>query len=398
MINIIDKEKCTGCSTCYSVCPTNAISFVADNEGFEYPKVNLDKCINCNLCEQNCPLIIQKQNLNNAKPKIYAAWNKDEIIRVNSTSGGIFSLLAEEIYKSNGIVVGAVYEKDFTIKHIITDNIETLSSLRQSKYAQSSIKGIFPLIKKHLEKKTIVLFCGTPCQVAGLKMYLNKVYANLVCVDFICRGVTSPMVYQKYLESISKTLDDEIKSVQFKNKDYGWNRFSTKVYSRNGKVYQKDRYEDSYMKGYLKYNLFIRPSCHSCKFKKMPREGDITLGDFWGIGTVKEYLDDNKGTSVIMTNSDKGNDLLNQISEKMFFEESELDKVIEGNGCLFDSIEYGKYRGYFFNNINKVSFDKIIDKIDKFSQKKTIKMIAFQYLIKCKIIIKRVLKIIGGIV
>ena len=226
------------------------------------------------------------------------------------------------------------------------------------------MSDVFKKIKKLLTEGKKILFCGTPCQVAGLKSFLKKDYDNMYLCDFICRGIASQKVYKKYLLSVQNKMGATIKKIQFKNKDFGWNLFSTKIELNSGEFYHKDRYNDEYMVGYLKYNLFIRPACHSCKFKKLPRVSDITLGDFWGIGEKSKELDSDKGTSVVLLNTKKGENLFEKIREKTIIcEECYLEDVVKGNTCLFNTVPEGNYRNYFFNHIENEDFIDLIHKI-----------------------------------
>lgn len=366
MINITDKSKCTGCSACVNVCPKQTIHFKNDYAGFRYPEVNMNNCIDCSLCEKVCPIITPVDTKNNfAEPYVKAAWNKNEEIRINSTSGGVFSALAIQFIRQGGYVVGAEYTEDYGIKHTIISDEEKIKSLRQSKYAQSELDNIFGRIKKLLNIGEKVMFCGTPCQVAGLRNYLIKDYDNLFLVDFICRGIVSQKIYKKYLESVENHSKSKVVNVHFKNKDFGWNRFSTKLTLKNGKTYHKDRYHDEYMVGYLKYNLYLRPCCNDCKFKTLPRVSDVTLGDFWGIGNSKKELDNDKGTSVVIINSKKGSDFFNQISDLLYSEDSTIEQVKKGNDCLLNIAPKGEYSDYFYKKFEKSDFIDLIHKIDE---------------------------------
>ncbi|HOA80574.1 MAG TPA: Coenzyme F420 hydrogenase/dehydrogenase, beta subunit C-terminal domain [Defluviitaleaceae bacterium] len=262
MIDTIKKELCTGCNACYNICPQDCIHMAVDNTGFKYPKVNYDKCTRCRQCIRVCP-ILNKLLLDNkwTKPKIFAAWSLDKKIRLNSTSGGIFSELAKVVLLNGGLVVGARYNKQHLVEHDIIERIEDLKKLRQSKYVQSNIGYIFRKIEKELLNNRLVAFCGSPCQVAGLLKFLKKPYENLITFDFVCRGTNSPKAYLKYLEMLERKYKSKIKRIWFKNKTYGWNRFSTRVDFKNGKTYIKDRYTDLYIRGYIEENLYMRPCC-----------------------------------------------------------------------------------------------------------------------------------------
>ncbi len=364
MINISDESKCTGCTACYNICPKEAIELVPDLEGFIYPHVRQNDCINCALCEKVCPILFP-YNCNSGLPEVYAAWNLNEDIRINSTSGGVFSAIAEQFLNAGGFVSGAEYTEDLSIKHTVISDKEHLSALRQSKYAQSDLVDHFKQLQNLLDKGERVLFCGSPCQVAGLKSFLKKDYINLFTVDFICRGIISQTVYKEYLKSVEKHSGAKIQKVHFKNKDYGWNRFSTKLTLKNGKKYHKDRYHDEYMVGYLKYNLYLRPCCYDCRFKSLPRVSDITLGDFWGIGEQDPLLDTDKGTSVILVNSNKGRDILSETAALLNMEKSSLERVSKGNMCLLNNVSKGEYRDYFFDHFETKDFIDLIHKIEQ---------------------------------
>lgn len=364
---MIDQKigvKCTGCTACKNVCPENAIQMNADEEGFSYPNVQYDMCIKCGLCIKICPVIQGIKEECYHQPEVYAAWNLDQEIRINSTSGGVFSALAKSFILSRGLVVGACYDDNFTIRHVVIEKEEDIKKLRQSKYAQSNVGDIFKVVKKYLMAGKMVLFCGTPCQSAGLQKYLRKEYSNLYCCDFICRGVISPKVYKKFLNDIGNSANSMLTKVQFKNKDFGWNRFSTKLMFDDGTVYQKDRNDDYYMRGYLKHNLYLRPSCHDCHYKKIPRISDLSLGDFWGVGKYCKNLDNDEGTSVVLVNSHKGKQLLEWMKDDLYIEQRKIEEVLAGNMCLLKSAEKGQYRDYFFENMNYYSFEKLIEKID----------------------------------
>lgn len=373
MVDKIIGDRCTGCSACMSQCPKQAITFVPNSEGFWYPRISQTECVQCNLCINTCPILKPKPNQNFSEPEVYAAWNRNEEVRLQSTSGGVFSVLAKVFIRDGGCVVGARYCDDFTISHCIIEREEDIPLLRQSKYAQSNLNYVFRDIQGRLNLGEKVLFCGTPCQSAGLQSFLGKEYSDLYTCDFICRGVISPKVYRKFLTDLSQKYGSALKSVQFKNKDYGWNRFSTKIRFQNETCYQKDRNSDYYMRGYLKHNLYLRPSCHNCQFKSFPRISDISLGDFWGIGNYQKTLDADKGTSVILVNTEKGNKLFVSIRGGLEFSERTLDEVLAGNSCLLHSAPEGEFRTFFFQRMDKIAFDKLIEMIDYKSQHLTLK-------------------------
>ena len=387
MIDNAPNCNCTGCSACVNACPVSAIAFVPNDKGFLIPKVDESKCIKCKKCLTVCPSLSPLQEKYYREPAVYAAWNKDEAIRVDSTSGGIFSALAEEIISRGGYIVGAEYDGEFEVRHTIINSQKEIKKQRQSKYTQSNLSLVFRDVKKLLDAGALVLFCGTPCQSAGLQKYLSKDYDNLFCCDFICRGVISPKVYQKFLADICPS-ESSLRKVHFKNKDFGWNRFSTKLTFEDGSFYQKDRNDDYYMRGYLRHNLYLRDCCYHCDYKSLPRISDISLGDFWGIGNYDPSLDNEQGTSVVLINSEKGNTLFGWASNRLVRTERKIEEVLSGNSCLLNSAVCGEYRDYFFKKMNKVPFPTLIELIDKKSLKLSTKDKLFQILSNIKHFIK----------
>lgn len=378
-------KNCTGCEACVNICSLEAVKMVPDNEGFYYPRVDSRKCVSCGKCLTSCPVLNPlKPETAAGQEEVYAAWNTDPVIRTESTSGGVFTALAQAVISRGGHVVGAYYDEYFCIRHGVVSTKEELGRLRQSKYAQSRIGDVYRAVKKLLNAGEMVLFCGTPCQVSGLQKYLGRVYENLYCCDFICRGVISPKVYRKFLQDMKPDSSVAVQKVHFKNKDYGWNRFSTKLTFQDGTVYQKDRDADYYMRGYLKHNLYLRPSCHRCAFKTLPRVSDISLGDFWGIGKYDPALDNEMGTSVVLVNSEKGRVLLGWAAEALVLSRRRMEEVTAGNSCLLNSAPEGEYRTYFFENMDRYQFGALIEKIDRMSAhiKTTDRMLQWMHRVK----------------
>ena len=367
LVDELEKNKCSGCYGCANVCPKDAISMERDFEGFVYPKIDRQKCIECGLCSKMCPSINKPIVNNNSNPEIYAAWTNDEEIRINSTSGGVFSEIAIEFLKKGGWVCGARYNENHYIEHCLINSLDGLKIIRQSKYAQSDIGLTYRKIKELLKKGERVLFCGTPCECSGLINILGENREGLTIVDFVCRGANSPKAYEKYLESLEKEYNSKVKKVWFKNKTYGWNRFSTKIEFENGESYLEDRYHDTFMIGYIQYNLYMRPSCAECSFKDMPRVSDITLADFWGIKLDDEDKDIEKGTSLVIVNSAKGQEIFDSIKERLFWEDKCIEDAVIANPCIFTSPVMNKRRKYFFDNLDKMDFQVLVRKCIKVS-------------------------------
>lgn len=377
MIEIKDKKDCCGCNACGDVCHADAITFQADNEGFWYPVVNKTKCTDCHLCEKICPMInIDRLKHNDwEEPKVFGGYNKDIVIRYDSTSGGIFSILAQAMYKQKGYVGGAVYTDDFKVVNFVSNDKKDLKRLRSSKYVESNAEGLYKQIKQLLLSGEKVLACGSPCQMSALRSYLRKDYDNLIVVDFLCRATNSPKVFEKYKESLEVRYGSKIVAIKDKNKDHGWHSLARKITFENGQVYYGEGHEDDYRRGYHD-NVFERPSCYDCKFKGFPRMSDITLGDFWGIGTVDASLEQNLGTSLIMINSKKGLEYFEKVKEKLIVKEFSLKDIVPGNHT---AIMGGKLpypadinREEFFKALDEMPFDKCAAKFFPYIEQNTI--------------------------
>ena len=364
MIQIINKEDCCGCNACTVICPKQCISMPNDEEGFFYPLVDKENCIECGLCKKVCPIITKNDQVTRyEKPLVYAAYHKNLEIRLDSTSGGIFSALANQIFDTGGYVGGAVYNDDHSVSHIITNKKEKLSELRSSKYLQSFTDNSFKEVKELLTKGEKVLICATPCQISGLYNYLGKEYENLITCDFICRGVNSPKVFQKYMDMLERHYFSKASKIKFKNKTYGWHRFSMKVDFQNGKTYCKDRYHDLFFIGYLQSGNFARPSCYNCRFKGFPQKSDITLADFWGIEKIDPSMDQDKGTSLVMINSDKGKSLFDSLGDTIVSKQFTIEQAAEANSAMHTSLKpVNKNRTEFFNDIERYPFEEVAKK------------------------------------
>jgi len=357
-INKENKKLCTGCEACVQICPQTCIQMESDEEGFLYPKVNRDLCIKCGLCNKVCS-IENELIIDNYfdKPKVYAGWNKNESIRDKSTSGGIFSLLAKSIIEDNGLVVGAAFNNDFKVCHKSVSNKDDLDSLRGSKYVQSSINGAYINIEDKLRKGEKVLFSGTPCQIEGLKLFLGKEYSNLLTCGIVCHGVPSPMVFNDYLGYLEKKFDSGIKSFYFRDKVNGWKNSNVTVYFEDGSKYSVLLGKDPYTNAF-QCDLYLRPVCHNCGYKM---NSDILLGDFWGIEKIDPKYDDNRGTSLIIINSQKGEKYFNIISKKINYKKSKYSDALLRNPNLEESSKPHNKREEFFDNYHKHEFEELIN-------------------------------------
>ena len=355
---------CSGCHTCYSLCPKQAIKMVANSEGFLYPQINNDLCINCGLCEKKCP-VLNPIIKDNEKTFAYAVINKNEEIRLQSSSGGVFTSLAENVLNQNGIVFGAKFDSDFNVIHGYTDSLEGLAEFRGSKYVQSTIGDSFKECKNFLDEGRQVLFSGTPCQIAGLKSFLGKNCDNLLCVDFICHGVPSPLLWSEYRKTLEKKFASRIMKTAFRRKDYGWKQYSLAVTFGNASEYCNTLKKDSYLKLFLK-DVCLRESCYNCKYKTEKRISDITIADFWGIQNEYPELDDDKGTSFVMTHSDKGKKIVDNLTSCVV-KQIPLEKGVKYNPSYTRSVIRPKKRDVFFLDLekysqNKITLEKLVEK------------------------------------
>lgn len=388
MIQIANKSECCGCCACVDVCAHSAIQLQTDIEGFWYPIVDKDKCVDCGLCDKVCPeLHIRDLKKNDFDKPLHtiAAINKDMAVRWDSTSGGVFSALADVMYGLGGYVSGAIYNEDFSVKNFISNKKDDLEKLRSSKYLQSKAEGIYKEIRKLLHNGEKVLACGAPCQMAALRSFLGKDYDNLIIVDFICRGVNSPKVYRKYLDSLENKYGGKVAYVKAKNKELGWRNLTRKVVFDNGKIYYGVRMEDDFRRGYHT-NVFCRPSCYVCQYKGFPRMADITIADYWGIEKVDKNLDNNIGTSMILLNSKKGVSYFELVKDKLEWTYTKFESILPGNIALTKPIQPAKInREQFFQDLNNGAFDDVVEKYfplkkaDKRSLKASVKQLIKPY-------------------
>ena len=346
-INILDKKECTGCSVCSQVCPHNCIKMIETKEGFHYPVIDEKLCTDCGLCVKKCHALNDnfKTDFNQ---EFYDVRANDEI-RMKSSSGGMFTLIADYVFENNGFVCGASWRKDWLgVEHIIIDDKKDLGKLRYSKYMESSLGNIFSEIKKLLNDKKLVLFSGTPCQVSALNFYLGRDYENLITVDLLCNSVVPQKVWRKYLlEKFNDTA--KIEYISFRDKKtLGWlgGCFLKSAESE----YIDKKSEDFYMRAFLEH-ISCKEECIHCKYRKFERAGDITIGDYWGVED-----NDDKGVSLVLVNSIKGKSIFEKINQSNF----NYKRVYNiSNGGLGGNIPIFASRKYFFDNLDKEDFETL---------------------------------------
>lgn len=362
MITITDKSQCCGCSACAQRCPRQCISMQMDNEGFLYPQVDISKCVDCHLCEKVCPVINQYDT--RTPLKVYAAKNLDDEVRRLSSSGGIFTILAEQVIKSGGVVFGACWDDEWNIKHGYAECIDDLAKFRSSKYLQSIIGDTYLKAEQFLKAGRKVMFTGTPCQIAGLKHFLRKEYDNLLAVEVICHSVPSPGVWQQYLTEKLQTLGwnkSNIQHISFRDKKTGWKTYSFVIENRNGNIFTELSSKNAFMRGFL-VDLYTRPSCHACPAKQLRSGSDITLGDFWGIESLMPKIDNDKGVSAIIVNSDKGKESLHNI--KVELQEVQYNELTTRNPALVKSFPITPKRTEFFKE-DGFTFEEKVTRLAK---------------------------------
>lgn len=363
MVNIEEKVRCSGCAACANVCPKKCIKMEMDNEGFLYPVVNTEECIECGLCDKICPILHKQKNEREIKEIAYAVYNTKNDIRKNSTSGGFFTAISEKIIDLGGIVFGVVFDDNFKVKHTAIDKKEELYRFRGSKYVQSEINDTYIKIKRELENDRYVLFSGTPCQVYGLKAFLQKDYEKLYTIDLICHGVPSPGLWEKYIKN--KQDKGKISKLYFREKTYGFNSSTMSIYYENGKKYKKGHETDEMLRLFFG-GISLRPSCHECNFKGRDRISDFTIGDCFKVGELIEGEDSDIGTTLLVVHSKKAESLLPKI-ENIKYQEVNFDKALLLNGgdietMYLASAEPSKKRSEFFDDFNKLEYKDLIAK------------------------------------
>ncbi len=368
MIAVKDVSLCCGCAACVQACPQGSITLQVDAEGFLYPSVDMERCVQCGVCKEVCPSLHSKNGRYGVC--MYAAVNPDENVRRLSSSGGIFSLLAEKVLKEGGVVFGARFDEHWDVVHDYTESLEGLAAFRGSKYVQSRIGNTYVEARQFLRAGRKVLFSGTPCQVKGLKQYLRKEYDNLLTVDFVCHGVPSPKVWHKYLDEelarqcekiqLRPTLfpslserDTLVKDISFRSKALGWKEYSfvltlsKAIATGEGNTVSSSCifYDNAYMQAFLA-NLSLRPSCYNCSAKAGIPGSDITLGDFWGIEEIDPAMDDDGGTSLVFVYTERGRQAFNN-SGLHLKAESFTEAVLRRNPSILSSVQKPPYRSLF---------------------------------------------------
>ena len=360
MIQIKDKSKCCGCTACQSVCPKHCISMHMDEEGYLYPEVDKDVCVQCGLCERTCPI------LNIGKPsefatKAFAVQNIDDYARKSSSSGGAFSAIAETIIEEHdGVVFGCKFDNDFHVVHACASAIGQLGEFRGSKYVQSNLGNTFVYVRTLLAEGKHVLFSGTPCQVAGLRSFLRKDYPNLFLVDLVCHGIPSPGLWDKYISYIKSKSKSKLTYVSFRDKNFGYAGSTMAFGYENGKFEYSNRKVQFYK--YLFFqDINSRPSCFDCHFKGIKRVSDLTIYDCWHMNQIESSWDDDKGSTWVLVQSEKGLKLFNEVKKKIRYKEQYVNIAIQLDGELaLKSTSPNPLRSKFFEDNQHKDMDELI--------------------------------------
>lgn len=371
MIEIEKKESCTGCGACKAICPKSCISMKTDEEGFWYPQVNVNACIDCDKCKKVCPVLNKKEiEKDSIATKAIAAYNKDLEIRRESSSGGIFTLLAKYVLAKKGMVYGAALSEDCkAVCHIGIEDEKELYKLRTSKYVQSDIGNAYICAKKQLDDGRIVLFTGTPCQIEGLYSFLGGDRINLFTQDIVCHGVPSPYIWKRNVEYLEKKYKKTIKSVSFRDKEKGWENIYVRYMFSDGQIIRlQAATQDLYFKAFGQ-NLTLRPSCYECSFKKVQRLADITLADFWGINDYFPELNDSNGTSLVMIHSKKGETIWRELEINLIQKSCEIEIVKKVNPCVCNSVNRPSKRKKLMKKISGRSIDGVLKRYTRRSCK-----------------------------
>lgn len=359
-MKLADKNLCTGCGACAAICPKHCIHMEQDAAGFPYPAAEYNECVGCNLCESACPVMNVLQQHGDS-PVAYATYSRDEAMRAESSSGGIFSELARPVLAKGGAVFGAAYNEQFDVVHICAEDETKLAGLRGAKYAQSDLGNTFSQVKRRLETGQDVLFSGTSCQVAGLQSFLGKHYDNLLCIDFVCHGVPSPMVWRQYVQYCAEKDNSGMLplAINLRSKETGWSRYQySNVFEYAGGNRKVTLSNDSLFMKLFVGNCISRLSCERCRFKGYSRCSDLTLGDFWGIWEIHPGMDDNKGTSVVLVQSKKGMDRFDQIRERCVVRQVSLEQASAQNPSMLRSSSNSSKRQDVLRAARQGSFDQ----------------------------------------
>lgn len=367
MIVLTDKKDCCGCTACFNSCPVKAITMAPDKEGFLYPYINLEKCVNCGVCENVCPII--HRNEHDEKTEGYIVRYRDEKIVEESTSGGAFTAFALYLLSKGFLVYGAGYDKDMRVVCKMATKSTELQEMRGSKFVQSALGTTFQEIKNRLKNGQKILFTGTPCQVSGLVSYLRGKPENLFCIDFVCRGVPSPALWKNYVDMMEHKYDSKMIGARFKNKTYGYHATTMKIEFANGKTWYGSGRVDPMMKAFVR-ELASRPSCSACSFKGIKRQSDVTMFDCYEFSSITNLKDDNKGYSSLFIHTEKGKQIFDMLMERFDVYPTAIEKLVTKNGVMVkNSAKPNPKRDQFYEYATQYPIDVAMNMVDPITKK-----------------------------
>lgn len=360
MISFDFSKHCCGCAACVDACPQKCICIVEDEKDFRIPNINVNECINCGLCEKVCPVI--NSDASRGLEKLFCGYNNNALQRKAGSSGSLFILLAKKVIENGGVVVGAAFDDNLQLRHRLAYDDDGIMPLMKSKYIQSNTTGIFNKVRAELKDGKQCLFVGTPCQCQALYNFMGrKQIDNLLLVDFICHGVPSQKLFDKAIQSFEKRRDCKVESFNFREKAKGELHCYSISYVYNDGERETDigtSREFPFYNGYLSYRIF-RESCYECKFAQRERVSDITLGDFWNLGKIKGIKDFRKGYSMIIVNSNKGLEVIQNLSDKISIEEFPIEIAEKNNYAYTHPTEKRLLHKWFLRDYNKKPYDEV---------------------------------------
>lgn len=383
MISVFDKkEDCCGCTACESICPTKAIKMIPDEEGFVYPDIDQELCIDCGRCRKVCAFQNKYDSKNNLNiPDVYGIKHLNDKIRKNSSSGGAFTAISDYILEKKGSVCGVKFDEEMRVIHALAKSEYERNNQRGSKYVQSDLKRTFFSIKKLLLNNESVLFTGTPCQTAGLSSFLELSKCdtnNLLLCDIVCHGTPSPMLWKDYLKFLEKKKGKKVKNYYFRSKVKGWHEHTeVAVFDDNQKDYKSN--EVKVFKSLFYSHNALRPACHNCKYSNITRPSDLTIADFRGIEKFNKDFDDNKGISLVLINTAKGRKVFEEINNQFESIKSNLQDCMQRN--LINPTPISKKRDVFWQEYYDNGFEYIAKKYAGYNLKSIMKGKLKAYLI-----------------
>lgn len=349
-ITTIGFDKCTGCYGCQNICGFDAIKMPLDKDGFYKPVIDETKCIECGACDKICP-VINYTNPNTGEPEAYAGWSNDDVIRLSSSSGGLFSEIATNVINRGGVVFGVKWQNGL-VEYSWTETIEGLAEFRGSKYLQANVGLAYKEVRKFIKSGREVLFAGVPCQVATLRNIVKS--DKLILIDLACLGTPSIKVYKKYLKE--KFVNQDITQTNFRSKSTGWRSFSIEFWSSGKLVESTLHNKNKLFYGFSPKVLYTNTACYNCKFNVIPRCGDLTLADYWG---APSGIDSSKGVSAMLINNTRGKKIADNLN--IYFVQQPLEQILRGTPRLNRAIHVPmpEDRSSFFQNIDNKSFDEL---------------------------------------